>query len=150
MAWSLFVRDGISISVGLALWIAYNAHLANGTQGLAPHYVRYEQLVESPETVLTSIAHFLRDRWVEMTSTPAEIELAAKSIDRTLRRYTFPKSLESHPLLLEARAHRELFHQNATEDIVITPSTLCVGILEHQFTTKRLTQVAHQAHFAET
>ena len=85
-----------------------------------------------------------------MTSTPAEIELAAKSIDRTLRRYTFPKSLESHPLLLEARAHRELFHQNATEDIVITPSTLCVGILEHQFTTKRLTQVAHQAHFAET
>ena len=150
VAWSLFVRDGISVSVGLALWIAYNAHLANGTQGLAPHFVRYEDLVQSPEAVLTSIADFLHGRGVELISTPTEIEMAAKSIDRTLRRDTFPKSLESHPLLLEARAHRELFHQHLSEDIVITPSALCVEILEHQFTAKRLTQVAHRAHFAES
>ena len=60
VAWSLHVRNGLPVTVGLALWIAYDAHLAIGTQGLAPHYVRYEQLVESPETALTSIALFYK------------------------------------------------------------------------------------------
>ena len=59
------------------------------------------------------------------------------AIDLNLRRRTLPKSLELCPLLPEARNRRELFHQNAAEDIVITPSALCVGIFKHQFTTKR-------------
>lgn len=39
-------------------------------------------------------------------------------IDLNLRRYTLPKSLEPHPLLPEARNHRELFHQNAAETVL--------------------------------
>lgn len=137
VAWSLHVRDGLPVTTGLALYIAYSAHLAGGIQGLSSHVVRFENLVDSPSTELASIAQFLHDRGVSISQQPSDIEVAAKSIDPTLRRATFPDWVNNHPLTFEARAIRELFHQTPITDISFTPSELCHEVLDSQFIVKK-------------
>jgi hypothetical protein len=148
VAWSLHVRDGLPVTVGLSLWIAYNMHLANGIQGMNPHILRYEDLVDSPATELASIAQFLLERSVSVSHQQSDFETAAKSIDPTLRRATFPDWLNDHPLTVEARAIRELFHQTPTADISCMPSDLCREVLDTQFTVKKLDRANHQLNSA--
>ena len=148
VAWSLQVRDGLPVEVGLALYIAYSTHLAQGIQGLLPHFVRYENLVNSPTTELTLIAQFLHNSDVPVLHQQSDIDVAAKSIDSNLRRETFPRWVDEHPLTIEARSIRELLHQASSTDISITPSHLCHEILEYQFTVKKLLDVNNQLHQA--
>lgn len=150
VAWSLHVRDGIPVTAGLALYIAYSAHLAKGIQGLSSHVVRYEDLVNSPIIELGSVAQFLCERGVPVSQEESDIEVSAKSIDPTLRRATFPEWLETHPLAIEARCIRELFHQLPSGDISFTPSELCREVLDFQKATHELRNVNHQLHLART
>jgi hypothetical protein len=143
VAWSLHVRDGLPVTVGLALWIAYNMHLANGIQGLNPHILRYENLVDSPTTELATIAQFLHERGIPVLHQQSDIEGAAKSIDPKLRRATVPNWVNAHPLTVEARAIRELFHQALGTDISIVPSELCREVLELQSLPQKLLKANH-------
>lgn len=154
VAWSLHVRDGLPIATGLSLWIAYSAHLANGIQGMNPHILRYENLVDSPTTELASIARFLHDRGTPVLQQETDIEVAAKSIDPTLRRATFPEWVNAHPLTIEARSIRELFHQAPGIDVSFTPSELCREILDSQLIAKKYATVNQmlnliQIHFEQ-
>ena len=149
VAWSLHVRDGLPVSTGLALYIAYSAHLASGIQGLSSHVVRYENLVNPPSTELASIAQFLHDRGLPISQEPSDIDVAAKSIDPTLRRATFPDWLESHPLTIEARYIREQFHQVPTNDISLTPSELCRDVLNFQTVAHDLCDANHQLQLVQ-
>ena len=144
VAWSLHVRDGLPVTVGLALWIAYNMHLANGIQGMSPHILRYEDLVDSPAIELASIAQFLHDGGVSVSHQQSDFETAAKSIDSTLRRATFPDWVNDHPLTVEARSIRELFHQTSATDISFTPSDLCREVLDTQFVAKKCDEFHHE------
>jgi hypothetical protein len=137
VAWSLHVRNGLPIGTGLALWIAYSTHLANDIQGMNPHILRYENLVDSPTTEIASIAQFLHDRGTPVLQQETDIEVAAKSIDPTLRRATFPEWVNAHPLTIEARSIRELFHQAPGIDVLFTPSELCREILDSQLIAKK-------------
>jgi hypothetical protein len=144
VAWSLHVRDGLPVTVGLSLWIAYNMHLANGVQGLNPHILRYENLVDPPATELTSIAQFLQERGLPVLHQQSDFETAAKSIDPTLRRTTVPGWVNDHPLTVEARSIRELFHQTPRTDISFTPSQLCREVLDTQFVAKKCEEFHHE------
>lgn len=149
VAWSLHVRDGLPISTGLALWIAYSAHLAHGIRGLSPHILRYEDLVESPNAQLTEITSFLDTRGIPVLQQPSDIDVAAKTIDSTLRRATFPDWVNEHPLTIEARSIRELFHQATETDISFTPSVLCSEVLEYQRISQKFLKVNHQLNLAQ-
>ncbi len=149
VAWSLHVRDGLTVTVGLALWIAYNTHLANGIQGMDPHILRYENLVDSPATELTSIAQFLHERGMPVLHQESDLGVAAKSIDPTLRRATVPDWVNDHPLTVEARSIRELFHQATETDISFTPSVLCSEVLEYQRISQKFLKVNHQLNLAQ-
>ena len=148
VAWSLHVRNGLPIGTGLALWIAYSTHLANGIQGMNPHILRYENLVDSPTTELASITRFLHDRGTPVLQQETDIEVAAKSIDPTLRRATFPEWINSHPLTIEARSIRELFHQAPGINISFRPSELCREILDSQLITKKYAEVNQELNLA--
>ena len=148
VAWSLHVRNGLPVTVGLALWIAYNMHLANGIQGMNPHILRFENLVDSPTTELANMAQFLHERGVPILHQQSEFEGAAKSIDPTLRRATVPNWVNAHPLTVEARAIRELFHQGLGTDISIVPSELCREVLELQSLPQKLLNANHQLNLA--
>jgi hypothetical protein len=148
VAWSLHLRDGLPVTVGLALWIAYNTHLAHGIQGMNPHILRYENLMDSPTTELTSVAQFLHDRGTPISQELSDIEVAAKSIDPTLRRATFPDWLETHPLTMEARSIRETFHQSPSTDLSLKPSELCQEVLDLHRTSIRVEAVQHQYNIA--
>jgi len=148
VAWSLHVRDGLTVTVGLALWIAYNTHLANGIQGMDPHILRYENLVDSPATELTSIAQFLHERGMPVLHQESDLGVAAKSIDPTLRRATVPDWVNDHPLTVEARSIRELFHQTPGTDISFTPSELCREVLDTQFGAKKCDEFHHELNLA--
>lgn len=148
VAWSLHVRDGLPVTVGLSLWIAYNMHLANGIQGLNPHILRYENLVDSPTTELASIVQFLQERGLPVLHQQSDFETAAKSIDPTLRRTTVPGWVNDHPLTVEARSIRELFHQTPRTDISFTPSQLCREVLDTQFVAKKRNEFHHELNLA--
>jgi len=148
VAWSLHVRDGLTVTVGLALWIADNTHLANGIQGMDPHILRYENLVDSPATELTSIAQFLHERGMPVLHQESDLGVAAKSIDPTLRRATVPDWVNDHPLTVEARSIRELFHQTPGTDISFTPSELCREVLDTQFGAKKCDEFHHELNLA--
>jgi hypothetical protein len=148
VAWSLHVRDGLPVTVGLALWIAYNMHLANGIQGMNPQILRYENLVDSPTTELASIAQFLQERGLPVLLQQSDFETAAKSIDPTLRRATVPNWVNDHPLTVEARSIRELFHQTPGTDISFTPSELCREVLDTQFVAKKCDEFHHELNLA--
>jgi hypothetical protein len=150
VAWSLHVRDGIPVTAGLALWIAYSAHVASGIQGLSSHAVRYADLIGSPSTELHLIARFLHDRGIPVLQESSDIELSAKSIDPTLRRATFPDWLDTHPLTIEARSIRELFHQSPGSDVSLTPSELCREVLDFHKAAHELRDANHQLHTAHT
>lgn len=148
VAWSLHVRDGLPVTVGLSLWIAYNMHLANGVHGLNPHILRYENLVDSPTTELASIVQFLQERGLPVLHQQSDFETAAKSIDPRLRRTTVPDWVNEHPLTVEARSIRELFHQTPGTDISFTPSQLCREVLDTQFIAKKCDEFHHELNLA--
>ena len=56
--------------------------------------------------------------------------------------------LETHPLTIEARSIRELFHQTSAGDISFNPSELCREILSFQKTTQALLESNHHLNLA--
>ena len=109
-----------------------------------PHFVRFEYLVDHSTAELTTIAQFLHQSGVPVSLHESNVEVAAKSIDPTLCRPTFPDWLETHPLTIEARSIRELFHQTSAGDISFNPSELCREILSFQKTAQNLLETNHQ------
>jgi hypothetical protein len=87
VAWSLAVRDGFSMTHGLALWSAYYRHLAAGLSGLPAIGVNYVALTERP--VETSRAFFaaLAQHDIGAGVDPEE---AANAVRPALRRATAP------------------------------------------------------------
>jgi hypothetical protein len=87
VAWSLAVRDGFPISLGLALWAAYYRHLAAGLNGLTAIAVDYVALTEKPLETTRQLLSALRRSGVELDAEP---ETAAVAIQPALRRATVP------------------------------------------------------------
>ena len=94
VAWSLNLRDGLSVLTGLALWGAYNRKAVVGLEGLPVHVCRYEDLVVSPSTALASISQSLAE-WGQLSG-EVDIESSSATIRRNLRRGTWPRT---HPEL---------------------------------------------------
>jgi O-antigen biosynthesis protein len=90
VAWSLSVRNGFPIELGLALWAAYYRHLAAGLEGLPVVVVDYVSLTQQPERTMPNVLSALLDRGV-----PGNLDggAAQASIAPALRRPTQPGSL---------------------------------------------------------
>lgn len=91
VAWSLSVRDGIPITLGIALWAAYYRHLAAGLSGLQVIAVDYVHLVEEPIGTAASLLLSLRELGITTTGEPED---AASVIHANLRRTSVPSRLE--------------------------------------------------------
>jgi DNA gyrase/topoisomerase IV subunit A len=57
--------------------------------------------------------------------------------------------VNDHPLTVEARSIRELFHQATETDISFTPSVLCSEVLEYQRISQKFLKVNHQLNLAQ-
>ncbi|MGZ8815946.1 MAG: hypothetical protein ACXWZR_00580 [Mycobacterium sp.] len=87
MAWSLAVRDGFPLSLGLALWAAYYRHLAAGLNGLPAIGVDYVALTDDPAKTTGSLFAALARLGMAVSAEPA---VAAAAVHPTLRRATVP------------------------------------------------------------
>ena len=89
VAWSLWVRDGLPLPLGGALWAAYHRHLAAGLEGLPVITVGYPALTTDPGGVVGEIFAALRRLGIEPPPAAGETEAAA-AIEPILRRATQP------------------------------------------------------------
>lgn len=90
VAWSLNLRNGVSVLTGLALWGAYNRSAVVGLEGLPVHVCRYEDLMVSPNTVLASVSQSLAE-WGQLGG-EFDLESSSATIRRNLRRGTWPRT----------------------------------------------------------
>ncbi|HUE88295.1 MAG TPA: glycosyltransferase [Vicinamibacterales bacterium] len=90
VAWSLSVRNGFPLELGLALWGAYHRHLGAGLEGLPVVALDYVSLAQDAERILPDLFSALIDLGV-----PAAFDTGAAqaSIEPTLRRATHPARL---------------------------------------------------------
>lgn len=89
VAWSLWVRDGLSLPLGAALWAAYHRHLAAGLEGLPVIVVDYPALTADPGPVVAELLAGLRRLGIEAPAVDGHVEAAA-AIEPRLRRATQP------------------------------------------------------------
>jgi hypothetical protein len=87
VAWSLAVRDGFSMTHGLALWSAYYRHLASGLSGLPAIAVDYVALTERPLETSRALFAALKQHDIGVDSDADEAALAVRP---ALRRATAP------------------------------------------------------------
>lgn len=87
IAWSLHLRDGFPLALGVALSATYLRHLAAGLQGLSVITVDYPALTERPATVVPRLLGALREAGIR-TNSDEQAPIAA--IDPTLRRVSKP------------------------------------------------------------
>ena len=85
VARSLQVRNGFSISSGLALWEVYNFHALNASEGLPRIFVSFEALMIRPIETLKEIAEKLEELVGSHTVKP-ERKLIEQFIDPNLYR----------------------------------------------------------------
>jgi hypothetical protein len=90
VAWSLSLSFGWSAIASLTLWSAYNRSAVAGLSGLPVHVCSYDELLENPVEVLTSICASLHD-WDEIPK-DADFDAAVARINPGLRRDTWPRS----------------------------------------------------------
>ena len=87
VAWSLWVRDGLPVPLGQALWAAYYRHLATTLEGLPVIVVDYPSLVERPSQVVVSVLEGLARVGVEVPQPQGPL---ADVVDPVLRRTSQP------------------------------------------------------------
>jgi hypothetical protein len=94
VAWSLAVRDGFSVTHGLALWSAYYRHLAAGLSGLPAIAVDYVALTERPVETSRALFAALSQHEIGLTADPED---AANAVRPALRRATAPGDFMDGP-----------------------------------------------------
>ena len=104
VAWSLHVRNGLPMALGLAIWRAYNRHLAAGLNGLPVVAVRYAELTEDPRHVTPLLVSSV-ERLAAMGNLAGDV--AATGIHRVLRRDTQPVWSEQSLTSLEETTAQE-------------------------------------------
>ena len=87
VAWSLHVRDRLSMSVGIALWAAYHRHLAHHASGLGAIALDYDALVERPREVAAEFVAALGRFGLVADADPAAV---AAQVADDLRRRSIP------------------------------------------------------------
>ena len=90
VAWSLSLSFGWSAMTSLTLWSTYNRSAIAGLSGLPVHVCSYDELLETPVEVLTSISASLHD-WDEIPK-DADFDAAVARINPGFRRDTWPRS----------------------------------------------------------
>ena len=90
VAWSLAIRDGFPISLGLALWSAYYRHLAAGVSGMDTVFVDYPSLVMKPMETTGEVLRALSELQFEFT---VPIETVAQAVRPELRRTSVPAEI---------------------------------------------------------
>jgi hypothetical protein len=91
VAWSLSMRNGLSLSLSCAVWGAYMRHLATGLDGLPVIVVDYVALSSRPDDVLRQLA----DRLLELgLDADLDMSSAADAIHPELRRASYPTLAE--------------------------------------------------------
>jgi hypothetical protein len=83
VAWSLAMRDGISVSVGLALWSAYYRHLVAGLSGLHVVCVPFDGLIKEPTVIAEQVLGFARTAGLALRWDAAGVASAIHSELRT-------------------------------------------------------------------
>ncbi len=89
VAWSLALRNGMSIMTGLALWSAYTRAALRGLSGLPVHVCSYDDLVDDPGATVRAFADSLV-RWSELAP-DADVEAGVARVQPELRRNTWPR-----------------------------------------------------------
>jgi hypothetical protein len=102
VVWSLVVRNGFTPVHACALWITYNALIAESASGLPNHLVFFDDVIERTDETIHGIADFLIARRLIQGISDEQIGLATKSVDPILRQITYPHWLSDHLLVTEA------------------------------------------------
>jgi hypothetical protein len=90
VAWSLKMRDGFPIELGMALWAAYHRHLAAGLDGIEWIGVDYERLCEHPRETFGSLLRSLGSLGIDGA---VDARAGMRAIRPELRRMTQPSAL---------------------------------------------------------
>jgi hypothetical protein len=83
VARSLYARDGLPMSLGLALWDRYMRSASLGLSGLPTLVVDYDQMMSDPKEATTTIVEFASALGIDVP--PDAQEDASKSLDPGLR-----------------------------------------------------------------
>jgi hypothetical protein len=86
VALSLHRRDGIPVTLGLALWQRDIRLACHGLRGIATLVLEYGAMVRDPATTVRSVVSFLEGQGIVVT--PDAIERAASSVNPELRHHT--------------------------------------------------------------
>ena len=87
VAWSLHLRDGFSVELGLSLWAAYHRHMAHGLAGLPVVTVDYPSLAQHPDQMVPRLLTALQHLGVVVD---IDSSAAVAAIEPQLRRATPP------------------------------------------------------------
>jgi hypothetical protein len=120
VVWSLVVRNGFTPVHASALWITYNALIAESASGLPNHLVFFDDVTERPGETMREITEFLISGGCIQGASDEQISLATKSIDPLLRQVTYPQWLSDHPLVAEAMAIYKSIKDSRSLDVIST------------------------------
>lgn len=120
VVWSLVVRNGFTPVHASALWITYNALIADGASGLPNHLVFFDDVTERTAETMREISEFLISGRCIQGASEEQISLATKSIDPLLRQVTYPRWLSDHPLVSEAMTIYNSIKDTRSLDVVST------------------------------
>ncbi len=99
VAWSLRVRDGFPMELGLAIYAAYHRHLAAGLDGLTWIGVDFDALCDRPRLTLNRVLRELSRLGVV---TGVDTHAGVRAIRPLLRRTTHPEYAPLGPDLIPA------------------------------------------------
>jgi glycosyltransferase involved in cell wall biosynthesis len=86
VAASLATRNGLPLSVGIALWEVYTRASLRASAGLPRHHVRYEDLMREPVRTVSELVDWLDAEGVQGLRRPSDREITA-FIDPQLHRH---------------------------------------------------------------
>ena len=113
VAWSLHLRNGFSVELGLSLWAAYHRHMARGLAGLPVAIVNYVAVAERPRDVVPEFLGALER--LGAVSEPDQ-NAAIATIEGELRRATSP---HDPPVGHESAAVNQLEISWATDSVSV-------------------------------
>jgi hypothetical protein len=106
VARSLQKRDGVPMSLGLALWDRYLRSADLGLDGLPVQVVDYDRMLEDPRQGTSEVVKFLSHVGIDVA--PAAVEAGVESLDSTLRHHSGEEDTYSEFAGVQREIYQEL------------------------------------------
>jgi GT2 family glycosyltransferase len=143
VAHSLQKRNGFPTTLGIALWEKYNLCALEGSKGLPRIFLKHEDVIADPSSVVRHLYDELTQMGVTGLSIPAEDEITG-FIDSNLHRERQPAKLADEYLNASQKKLMKVFKNGKAGDLKTIPK-LSAGALdilkEHDAGLKKIEEV---------